>query len=149
MESPLKPIPTGLLTSFINIPINHSKCRTAPLWSLLPEHEIWSIFCQISAAIEHLHSKRIIHRDLKPANILITMQGCVKLSDFGLSCFQNSRSRLLTVCGTPYYMAPERISEEPYTSKSDMWSLGCILYEVCLQRERERSSDRTDLQARR
>lgn len=101
-------------------------------YTLVPEHEIWSIFSQIVSAVAYIHAKRIIHRDLKPPNVLLTMDCRVKLTDFGLSRVQDTRSRAQTVCGTPYYMSPERILEAPYSTKSDVWSLGCILYEVCI-----------------
>ncbi|CAK5073682.1 unnamed protein product [Meloidogyne enterolobii] len=102
--------------------------------SLLPENEIWFLFGQIAGAVKYIHLKRIIHRDLKPPNVLLTGQGIVKLADFGLSRLNLAVGcQAQTVCGTPYYMSPERIIEEPYTFASDIWSLGCILYEVFLK----------------
>nr|CAD2136579.1 unnamed protein product [Meloidogyne enterolobii] len=97
---------------------------------LLHESEIWFLFGQIAGAVKYIHSKRIIHRDLKPPNVLLTDNGIVKLADFGLSRLNLPVGyQAQTVCGTPYYMSPERIIEEPYTFASDIWSLGCILYE--------------------
>uniref|UniRef100_A0A915D6L6 Protein kinase domain-containing protein n=1 Tax=Ditylenchus dipsaci TaxID=166011 RepID=A0A915D6L6_9BILA len=104
--------------------------KTHPLMALIPEVEIWHIFKQIASAVEFIHSNRIIHRDLKPANVLIASRTLVKLTDFGLSRLTNHASGAKTVCGTPYYMAPERISETGYSFFSDIWSLGCILYEM-------------------
>ncbi|KAF7632758.1 Protein kinase domain-containing protein [Meloidogyne graminicola] len=95
------------------------------------EYEIWYLFEQISSAVYYIHSKKIMHRDLKPPNILLNNNYFVKLADFGLSRLNLAiGGQAKTVCGTPYYMSPERINEEPYTFASDIWSLGCILYEM-------------------
>uniref|UniRef100_A0A914IAN1 non-specific serine/threonine protein kinase n=1 Tax=Globodera rostochiensis TaxID=31243 RepID=A0A914IAN1_GLORO len=101
---------------------------------LVPEADIWRVFTQIADAVQYIHKQHIIHRDLKPPNVLLTTEDIVKLTDFGLSRQQNAGSRVQTVCGTPYYMSPERILEESYTTKSDVWSLGCILYEMATLR---------------
>uniref|UniRef100_A0A914IAM6 non-specific serine/threonine protein kinase n=1 Tax=Globodera rostochiensis TaxID=31243 RepID=A0A914IAM6_GLORO len=98
---------------------------------LVPEADIWRVFTQIADAVQYIHKQHIIHRDLKPPNVLLTTEDTVKLTNFGLSRQQNAGSRVQTVCGTPYYMSPERILEESYTTKSDVWSLGYILYEIC------------------
>uniref|UniRef100_A0A183BK05 non-specific serine/threonine protein kinase n=1 Tax=Globodera pallida TaxID=36090 RepID=A0A183BK05_GLOPA len=97
---------------------------------LLPEADIWRVFTQIADAVQYIHTKRIIHRDLKPPNMLLTTEDIVKLADFGLSRQQTAESFAETGCGTPYYMSPERILKESYTTKADIWSLGCILYEM-------------------
>lgn len=81
--------------------------------------------------LEHMHSQRVMHRDLKPDNILVTKQGILKLADLGFSrIFSNQTVLAFTTNGTPYYMSPERIDLRPYEFSSDIWSLGCILYEV-------------------
>ncbi|GIL79309.1 hypothetical protein Vretimale_16509 [Volvox reticuliferus] len=96
------------------------------------EEEVMNMFVQIASAISYIHSKRILHRDLKTQNIFIARGGIVKLGDFGISkVLERTDSFATTVTGTPYYMAPEICTNQPYTYKSDIWSLGCVLYELC------------------
>ena len=99
------------------------------------ETEIFDWFIQICLALEYVHSRKIIHRDLKAQNIFLTGHLAVKLGDFGISkVLEKSNAAAQTVVGTPYYMSPEACQSQPYTSKSDVWALGIILYELCTLR---------------
>uniref|UniRef100_H3DNX7 Protein kinase domain-containing protein n=1 Tax=Tetraodon nigroviridis TaxID=99883 RepID=H3DNX7_TETNG len=97
--------------------------------------DILQWFAQLCAATQHVHNKRVLHRDLKSKNIFLTDDGTVKLGDFGSACVLNSpRAYAQTYVGTPYYVAPEIWENKPYNNKSDVWSLGCVLYELCTLR---------------
>ena len=89
------------------------------------------IFTQICLGIKHLHDGKVMHRDLKGQNIFLTSKGKVKIGDLGVSKVMESTLRARTQIGTPYYMSPELVKGLPYTFKSDIWSLGVILYELC------------------
>ncbi|XP_075892876.1 serine/threonine-protein kinase Nek3 isoform X1 [Nelusetta ayraudi] len=89
-------------------------------------------FAQMCSATHHIHHKRVLHRDLKSKNIFLTEDATIKLGDFGSACILNSsKSYAHAYVGTPYYVAPEIWDNKPYNNKSDVWSLGCVLYELC------------------
>ena len=97
----------------------------------LPEDEVRKIARQLVKALHYLHSNRIIHRDMKPQNILISSDGRVKLCDFGFARAMSAQTAMVTsIKGTPLYMAPELVQEQPYNHTADLWSLGVILYEL-------------------
>ncbi len=82
--------------------------------------------------LEYIHGRKILHRDIKLTNIFLTGNNTVKLGDFGISrVLESTCEAAMTVVGTPYYMSPEVCESKPYTYKSDVWSLGCVLYELC------------------
>lgn len=103
----------------------------------LEESYIWRIFHQLLLALKECHEKRegvhkILHRDLKPANVFLDEGRNVKLGDFGLArILHHNFSLAKTFVGSPYYMSPEQFTEEMYDEKSDLWSLGCLVYELC------------------
>ncbi|PSN29264.1 Serine/threonine-protein kinase 36, partial [Blattella germanica] len=97
----------------------------------LTEEKVQEIACDLVSALYYLHSHRVLHRDLKPQNILIEANGVAKLCDFGFARSMSSGTHVLTsIKGTPLYMAPELIEEKPYDHNADIWSLGCIIYEL-------------------
>lgn len=97
----------------------------------LEEAEIRTIAQQLVRALHYIHSNRITHRDMKPQNILMTSDGVIKLCDFGFARHMSYKTEVLTsLKGTPLYMAPEVVKEEPYNHTADLWSLGVILYEL-------------------
>eukprot|EP01062_Namystynia_karyoxenos_P070135 TRINITY_DN6550_c0_g1_i1.p2 TRINITY_DN6550_c0_g1~~TRINITY_DN6550_c0_g1_i1.p2 ORF type:complete len:526 (+),score=190.83 TRINITY_DN6550_c0_g1_i1:138-1580(+) len=101
------------------------------LTDFLSEDEALNLFAQTCLAIKHLHDRRILHRDLKTQNIFVTQTGVVKLGDFGLAtCLRHNWQQAQTMCGTPNYFSPELVRGCPYGNKSDIWSLGCVLYEL-------------------
>ena len=93
------------------------------------EKEIWKIFIQITRGLKSLHSLNILHRDFKCANIFLFSDGTAKIGDLNVSKILN-KSLGQTQTGTPYYASPEVWNNSPYDCKSDIWSLGCILYEM-------------------
>ncbi|XP_063151190.1 serine/threonine-protein kinase Nek8 isoform X3 [Candoia aspera] len=99
--------------------------------SLLDEETILHFFVQILLALHHVHAKQILHRDLKTQNILLDKHHTVaKIGDFGISKILSSKSKAYTVVGTPCYISPELCEGKPYNQKSDIWALGCVLYEL-------------------
>ena len=95
----------------------------------MPEKQIWSIFIQILRALKTLHDMRILHRDLKCANIFLMKDGGVKIGDLNVSIVARG-GLVYTQTGTPYYASPEVWKDRPYNNKSDIWSLGCVMYEA-------------------
>ncbi|XP_033369359.1 serine/threonine-protein kinase Nek1 isoform X4 [Parus major] len=96
------------------------------------EDQILDWFVQICLALKHIHDRKILHRDIKSQNIFLTKDGTIQLGDFGIARVLNSTAELARTCiGTPYYLSPEICQNKPYNNKSDIWALGCVLYEMC------------------
>jgi len=96
----------------------------------IDENTIWDWLIQLIIGIYYLHSAKCIHRDLKPANIFLKKNGLIKIGDLNVSKFlKNTLAETRT--GTPLYMAPEVYDNFPYDYNADIWSLGCIIYELC------------------
>lgn len=131
--------------------------RTADAKQRLPEDLVLDYFVQLCLAMKHVHDRKVLHRDIKSQNIFLTQnRKVVKLGDFGIARMLNSTVELArTACGaprcrsaprrrraysqhpcragrvgTPYYMSPEICDNKPYNDKSDVWSMGCLLYEL-------------------
>uniref|UniRef100_A0A7N6B9F8 non-specific serine/threonine protein kinase n=1 Tax=Anabas testudineus TaxID=64144 RepID=A0A7N6B9F8_ANATE len=99
---------------------------------LFSEEQILDWFVQICLALKHVHDRKILHRDIKSQNIFLTKDGTIQLGDFGIARVLNSTVELARTCiGTPYYLSPEICENKPYNNKSDIWALGCVLYEMC------------------
>lgn len=111
-------------------------CQDGDLFKLLqkrkkiPESEAKGFLKDIMNGAKYLHKNGIIHRDLKPANILLK-NGVCKLSDFGFAKSLNSEEAVMkSIVGTPLYMSPQILKKGKYTTKSDLWSIGLIYYEM-------------------
>jgi serine/threonine protein kinase len=102
----------------------------------LNEQQASRIFAQLGSVLDYLHhEKRVVHRDLKAENVLLDSSNNIRVVDFGLSrAFTKGNPFLQTTCGSPAYVSPEIIKEEPYTAAADVWSSGVLLYAmVCGQ----------------
>ncbi len=104
--------------------VEHKKTAT-----FFEETDIWKIFIQLVKGLKALHDLKILHRDLKSANVFLLRDGTAKLGDLNVSKVAR-RGLGYTQTGTPYYASPEVWKDQPYDNKSDIWSLGCVLYEM-------------------
>ena len=88
---------------------------------------------QLCMGLAYIHSKNVIHRDMKPQNVFLDKNQTAKIADFGISAALNSSQDLRqTALGTPYYSSPEIFNHLEYGREVDMWSLGCMMYELCM-----------------
>ncbi|XP_063121686.1 serine/threonine-protein kinase Nek11 isoform X13 [Rattus norvegicus] len=98
---------------------------------IFPDNQIVEWFIQLLLGVDYMHERRILHRDLKSKNIFLK-NNLPKIGDFGVSrLLMGSCELATTLTGTPYYMSPEALKHQGCDAKSDIWSLACILYEMC------------------
>jgi non-specific serine/threonine protein kinase/NIMA (never in mitosis gene a)-related kinase len=98
---------------------------------LFSEDKVLHWFVQISLGLHYMHSNKVLHRDLKTQNIFLLGNGRLVLGDLGISkVLEGTMDFAQTCIGTPYYMSPEIFKNKPYSYKSDVWALGCVLYEM-------------------
>eukprot|EP00347_Sterkiella_histriomuscorum_P008758 403343866 len=119
--------------------INHTQKRTS-----MSENQIWNILISMVKALKALHQMKIFHRDLKSANVFLFKDGSAKLGDLNVSKVAQ-KGLLYTQTGTPYYASPEVWKDQAYDSKSDIWSLGCVLYEMITLKPPFRGNDMNQL----
>ncbi|XP_051667372.1 serine/threonine-protein kinase Nek4 isoform X2 [Manacus candei] len=113
---------------------------------LLPENQVVEWFVQIAMALQYLHEKHILHRDLKTQNIFLTRTNIIKVGDLGIArVLENQYDMASTLIGTPYYMSPELFSNKPYNHKSDVWALGCCVYEMATLKHAFNAKDMNSL----
>ncbi|KAF6026571.1 hypothetical protein EB796_015123 [Bugula neritina] len=108
---------------------------------LFSEAQILSWFLQMTFAVKYIHKENILHRDLKTQNVFLTKDNILKIGDFGIAKVLSSDSgQAVTAIGTPYYLSPEICQSQSYNKKSDIWALGCILYEMATLKHAFQSS---------
>jgi len=101
----------------------------------LTELKIWKFFIQMCLGLRYIHSKKILHRDIKSMNIFLCKEDEIRIGDLGVAKSMAENANFAhTMVGTPYYLSPEMCEEKPYNEKSDIWALGCVLYEMCTQK---------------
>ena len=103
------------------------ECQNQKLY--MKEKQIWMVLIQVVKGLKSLHELQILHRDMKSANIFLYKDGTAKLGDLNVSKVAK-KGLLYTQTGTPYYASPEVWKDQPYDLKSDIWSLGCVIYEM-------------------
>ncbi|KAM4021585.1 serine/threonine-protein kinase Nek4 isoform 2-T2 [Anomaloglossus baeobatrachus] len=113
---------------------------------LLPESQVVEWFLQITMALQYLHNLHVMHRDLKTQNIFLTKSNIIKVGDLGIARILDSQYDMAsTLIGTPYYMSPELFSNQPYNYKSDVWALGCCVYEMATLKHAFNAKDMNSL----
>jgi serine/threonine-protein kinase len=99
--------------------------------NLQPIKQVLELVVKVAQALDHAHSQGVVHRDIKPANIMFTKDGIAKITDFSIARITTStKTRTDVIFGTPIYMSPEQIAGEKVDGRSDLFSLGVVLYEL-------------------
>jgi len=109
--------------------------RTRQAGKVFSEDRIVRWLTEATLALKYLHDKHVLHRDLKSQNLFLTAKDRLRIGDFGISkVLESTCAFAKTTIGTPYYLSPEICMEKPYTFSSDIWALGCVVYELaCLR----------------
>jgi eukaryotic-like serine/threonine-protein kinase len=108
----------------------HTLSRYCTKDNILPLNRVAEIIVSVCKALDYAHQNGIIHRDIKPSNIMINESGDVKITDFGIAKIKTDHTISNEIIGSPSYMSPEQIREEVVDSISDVFSVGCVLYEL-------------------
>eukprot|EP00873_Tetraselmis_striata_P009555 jgi/Tetstr1/429819/TSEL_019686.t1 len=109
--------------------------RTQRQGKKFSEEQLKTWLCQSLLALDYMHKKNVLHRDIKSTNLFITEEGNIMIGDFGLATFRDGGDEDdQSIVGTPHYMSPELLSKKNYSFKADIWSLGCVMYELTAQR---------------
>ncbi len=99
--------------------------------NLLRVDDVIEIIYKVAKALHYAHGRGVIHRDIKPSNVMLTIDNDVRIIDFGIAIVSDSEvSRIEGIAGSPSYMSPEQVQSEELTSRSDLYSLGAVMYEL-------------------
>lgn len=112
---------------YINGPNLERFCKEE---SLLPINRVVEIIFTACNALDYAHKRGVVHRDIKPSNIMLNKAGEVRITDFGIARIKTEQTLSKGIFGSPSYMSPEQVKEKPVDEKSDIFSLGCVLYEL-------------------
>ncbi len=112
---------------YIDGPTLQAFCRQD---ELLPFSKVAEVIFAACQALDYAHKKDVVHRDIKPSNIMINKAESVRITDFGIAQIKSEHTASEGIMGSPSYMSPEQVREEPVEDKSDIFSLGCVLYEL-------------------